>query len=119
MNHTKGSSAEVNVGGVAEYLRRCHQGKEEGAQAEAIAAGLGVPASSANLRKLRECVEELRKGGYPICARPETGYYWGTTRAEIEETAAVLEKRGLTALAQAKGMREAIGDKGGQSLLEM
>lgn len=117
MKHTKGSDPALNEDALLRYISKAHRGKAEGVSAEGLATGMGVKATSANLRKLRGLVELLRELGIPICAKPETGYYYGIEREEIEETIGALEKRGKTALRQARRMREVMQQQGKQNSL--
>lgn len=117
MNHTRGSDPTITADGLLEYIVRAHRGKSEGVSAEGLATGMGVKASAANLRKMRAVVEELRDLGVPICARPETGYFYATTREEIEETIGALIKRGRTALRQAEALKLRLETVGEQKVL--
>jgi len=118
VKHTKGSDPKLNEGMLLAYISKAHRGRAEGVAAEGLATGMGVKATPANLRKLRGLVEILRELGVPICAKPETGYYYGITREEIEETIGSLEKRGKTALRQARQMRERMLQQGEQKSLK-
>ena len=118
MNHTRGSDPTITAENLLRYISRAHRGKGEGVPAAGLATGMGVKASPANLRKLRGVVEYLREMGMPICARPETGYFYGVAKDEIEETIGILKKRATTAWKQATAMEEKLRKQGEQKSLK-
>lgn len=66
---------------------RC-RGPRRAATVKELAVRLGV-----SDRKIRTLVTSLRHQGHPICATPDTGYFWPETREQAEHTLAFLSAR--------------------------
>ncbi|MDP1696475.1 MAG: hypothetical protein Q8L45_01600 [Xanthomonadaceae bacterium] len=90
-------------------------GRASGLTAEALAqaiTGRNVPSER---RRLRSCVEELRKRGYPVCAHPSAGYYIAANAQDVDDTCEYLYQRLLTSLRQISALkRVAIPELRGQ-----
>ncbi len=78
-----GAAAAILLG----HLRR-RPGPEGALSVAELSALLGVSA-----RKVRALVSSLRERGEPICATPETGYFFPAGPAQAEHTLAFLAAR--------------------------
>lgn len=56
-------------------------------------------------RRLRERITALRDAGWPICAKPEFGYWWAASAADLEANIAYHRKRGIASLRQGSRQR--------------
>jgi len=90
-------------------------GRANGLTAEALAQAITGRNAPSDRRRLRQCVEELRKRGYPVGALPSHGYYIAATPADLDATCEYLYQRALTSLRQISALkRVAMPDLRGQ-----
>ena len=80
-------------------------GEANGITAAALVFQLSARNSDADLRKLRQVVEHLRRQGHEICAHPAAGYFFPANAADLERTCQFLVARAMTSLTQAAAMR--------------
>lgn len=78
-----------------------HQGQDNGINADALAATLGIPP-----RQLRKLISAAREQGVAICGRPSSGYFVPVTAQELEQSCAFLEHRALRSLRLASRMKK-------------
>lgn len=90
-------------------------GAANGITAHDLVATLRGDSHSAEERRLRLVIEQLRLQGYPICAHPNTGYWWAATADELDAACEFLYARALASLQQISAMRHvALPDLRGQ-----
>ncbi|AFY60330.1 hypothetical protein [Synechococcus sp. PCC 6312] len=95
------------------YLFEHCYGQARGQKMADIALALGRCS-----RELRYLVQELRLRGCPICAHPNTGYYWAETPEELEVALGFLRGRALCSLRQvARLQRHALPLLAGQLVI--
>ena len=82
-----------------------HVGEASGIHAEDLARVITGDGGPAAQRRLRAAIEELRREGFQICGRPETGYFLADTEAELNRTCNFLYDRAMTGLAQVAAMK--------------
>ncbi|MBH1551017.1 hypothetical protein I5U02_13775 [Stenotrophomonas maltophilia] len=71
--------------------------------------------STADERRLRQIIEQLRREGHPICAHPAHGYHLAANAAELDRACTFLVGRAMTSLEQVSAMkRVALPDLYGQ-----
>jgi len=106
----------MNKSDVLRALRN-HVGKENGITAEALVreiCGFKLEPST-HMRRLRECITELRMDGVNICGHPSTGYYLAATAEELNDTCKFLYRRAMSSLRQISRMKKvALPDLRGQ-----
>lgn len=75
---------------------------------------------TADERRLRQVIEQLRNEGHAICAHPAAGYYLAASADDINKTCAFLVGRAMTSLRQVSAMKHvALPDLYGQLGLPM
>lgn len=96
-----------------------HIGRRQGVTATALCREvLGANPTSADERRLRELVVELRKDGHHVCAHPRDGYFLADNAEELQETCSFLHSRAMSSLEQESAMkRVSIPDLVGQGRL--
>lgn len=95
----KASQSEIQPHLVLEAIFNSCQGRENAMSGpELVEMITGKRSATAAARRLRQVVSALRGEGYPICARPEHGYYWATSVAEMEDTRKLLFERAMCSL---------------------
>ncbi len=83
-----------------------HQGADQGVSCRQLVQEIaGLYACSADERRLRTVIEQLRRDGHGICGTPETGYFVAASDAELVHTCNFLYARAMTSLAQIAAMR--------------
>lgn len=89
---------------VMEVLSR-HPGREAGLSVvDLVEVITGAKTTKPQERAVRTAITELRKQGYPACASPTDGYFWGVTPDEVMCTARALTRRSFTSLTLASRM---------------
>lgn len=58
----------------------------------------GKKVAPAAARELRRVISVLREKGWPVCGRPEDGYYLATSVQELEDTRQLLYERAMCSL---------------------
>lgn len=111
-------TAELTLDTLLAALRQ-HIGRRHGVTATALCREvLGSTPTSADERRLRELVVELRRAGHHVCAHPRDGYFLADTAEELQETCAFLHSRAMASLEQESAMkRVSIPDLVGQGRL--
>jgi biotin operon repressor len=95
------------------FLKQRHTGRQNAVTSPVLEAQFRVSGP-----KVRAAINELRRGGHPICS-DESGYYYAETEAELNATIRQLSSR-ISKIAGAKnGLVRAVGrytDSGQTSL---
>lgn len=105
---------EITPDTVLIALQRCI-GAANGMTASQLALQITGRQSTADERRLRTVIEQLRLDGQPVCATPEHGYFLAATAADLDRTCVFLAKRGMTTFRQIAAMkRVALPDLYGQ-----
>jgi len=105
---------EITPETVLDALQGC-RGRGKGATAAYLCWAICGQQGPAELRRLRQVVEQLRSEGHRICAHPTQGYYLATTPEELDDTCEYLFARAMTSLRQISAMRRvAVPDLRGQ-----
>ncbi len=83
-----------------------HTGEANGITARDLTLEVaGIFATTADERRLRTVIEQLRRDGHPICGHPATGYFHASSEAELLRTCEFLYSRAMTSMAQIAAMR--------------
>lgn len=100
---------------------RNHIGRNDGITATALCREvLCIEPTSADERRLRDLVVDLRLKGHHVCAHPTHGYFLAASAAELEATCAFLHARAMAGLAQVARMKGvSIPDLVGQGRLPL
>lgn len=97
---------QITPESVLQALRN-HKGKANGIHVKALAMAIVCgPITSYDERQVRMAVSTLREQGYPICANPNSGYFYATTTAEIEATCEFLYVRAMHSLTQVAQLKK-------------
>jgi len=80
------------------FLQVNCRGSKNGIRGVDLVAALNPLMGKYGDRHLREVVSALRDEGYPICSKPETGYYWAESSEEIKEICAWFHARAVSSL---------------------
>lgn len=94
-----------------------HVGHMNGIAAKLLAVAIthDFADTSAQERRLRQIITELRMEGHHICAHPETGYFIAETADELDRTCLFLYERAMASLQQISRMKQvALPDLKGQ-----
>lgn len=76
---------------------------------------LGRLPTSADERRLRQVVVQLRRAGHPICSTPDEGYHSAASAEDLQRTCVHLANRAMTGLEQVAAMKRiALPDLYGQ-----
>ncbi|MGN6229146.1 MAG: hypothetical protein ACTHNM_17105 [Dyella sp.] len=112
------SNAELTRDTLLTALSR-HIGRRQGVTATALCREvIGGQPTSADERRLRELVVDLRLEGHHVCAHPRDGYFLAENAEELEETCSFLHARAMSSLHQESRMKRiSIPDLVGQGRL--
>lgn len=81
-------------------IRGRHVGPASGLTCERLAAAITGRIAAGDRRRLRHCVEALRRRGYPLCAHPLYGYYVAACAEDVDVTCIYLYERAMRSLTQ-------------------
>lgn len=110
---------EINPASVLSALQG-RIGAVNGINAATLVQSLTGRLSTADQRRLRDCVVLLRIEGHPVCATPEDGYFMAANDSELNRTCKFLLGRVNTGLAQIAALKKkALPDLAGQLGLEL
>lgn len=91
------------------------RGAANGITARDLVYMITMRVNSADERRLRQIIEQLRRDGHPICAHPAFGYHYAADANELDRTCHFLLARAMTSLEQISALkRVALPDLYGQ-----
>lgn len=97
---------EVTKDRVLEVLAR-HIGRDAGVHVRTLTAEVTLgPADSADERRVRKAIEELRLAGAHICGTTRHGYFMADTPEELDACCVWLYSRAMKTLTQIAAMKK-------------
>lgn len=82
-----------------------HIGTRRGISVRDLAIAITGHGSEGEYRRIRICIEQLRRDGHHVCGHPATGYHMAASAEELDRTCRYLVDRAMTSLAQVAAMR--------------